>query len=74
MGEGWSYLSSGPRKQAGSAMEVSKQLSVSPAVRWQRVGEPQRGPVLGKANLGFRILVSIQRKKIEKKKKKKPVL
>lgn len=33
MRERWTYLSYGPRKQADSAMEIGKQLSVSPAVR-----------------------------------------
>lgn len=49
MREGWSYLSYGPRKQAGSAMEVSKQLSVSPAVRWQEGRRASERPSVGES-------------------------
>lgn len=49
MREGGSYLSYGPRKQAGSSMEVSKQLSVSPAVRWQEGGRASERPSVGES-------------------------
>lgn len=49
MREGWSYLSYGPRKQAGSAIEVSKQLSVGPAVRWQQGRRASERPSVGES-------------------------